>query len=264
MSDDEQQPLAPLPVVPDGDYQGIDAGVVASEGRGVTPRGVPYVSGNDVAGAYPETSQALAAYLDARIIDRRGDTFDGRMGFANGLDAAFIDVGGEAYVRTRLWSQNECRFGAVEVAGGLWVNNAAIQRLDQDAKLDNWDFLVTTEAAGGIRRVARYPGWLLWLLIQYGRSAAPADAQTRPADVPDVTTLTPVTWTDDGGTAAPRGEGDALGLDLAAAADLDPRLVIRDDQGDPQALNTGALLASLIAKVADLQERIATLEEGTR
>jgi hypothetical protein len=82
------------------------------------------------------------------------------------------------------------------------------------------------------------------------------------ATVPDVSALAPKTyvWNDDGfrEITAP---GERFGLIAEEVAAVDDRLVTLDADGEVTGLDHSALIAALIAKVADLEARIEAMEQ---
>lgn len=150
---------------------------------GTTPRGIPYSQPDDVYGAYPEVSRALADWIDARITNRGGDTMTGTLTTPR-VDAgtpgaattgllvhsnavlnrdvnvgAQLDVGGNTFVNGVLHVRGSelSVSGSTYLAGQFSVDRDDIQQYNQADfnPLDIIDVLFVDDVGGGIVRVKR-------------------------------------------------------------------------------------------------------------
>jgi hypothetical protein len=208
-----------------------------------TPRGVPYVVGGDVAGAYPETSSALAVYVDERIIDRRGDTIPGPLSFA-----ATATFGLTTFNEDATFVKNIGARQGIHLPGLNLRNTAPPSWLVRDE-------------AGWMMHLPDSAFRLYVASIASGSTAALKTGIDDPARTPDITALTPrqFEWTDD--AYAAMFPGQRYGLIAEETAQVDRRLVsVNPEDGAPIGLDQHALIAALIAKVTELQARIDALE----
>lgn len=230
-----------------------------------TGRGVPYHTGTDVAGVWPETSRALADYLDGRMLDRTGDTVPGN-----------IYHDGALHTRGELVASGPNTFVGLTCAGDLtingetWINAAAavnrgaLPKLAQSIPALSGTYLlgVANDAATGAASIALFNGAVIALALQ--SSARYKTVSDDPPNVPDVCRLQPRSFRWDAQSSladTPEGDRSQLGLIAEDVAHLDSRLVIHDDDGQPVGLNHGALITALIHKVTELQTRLDLLEE---
>lgn len=229
-----------------------------------TIRGVPYHTGTDVAGAWPETSRALADYLQARMTDRTGDTIPGNQYH----DGALHTRGELVASGPNIFAGMTCN-GTMTINGETWINAAAalnrgaFPKLAQNvpALASTYLLAVSNDAATGAASIVLFNGAVIAMALQ--SSARYKTVAEGPPDVPDVCRLQPraFRWAAESSLAGtPEGERDQLGLIAEDVAGVDSRLVIHDDDGQPVGLNHGALITALIHKVTELQARLDSLE----
>jgi hypothetical protein len=226
---------------------------------------VPYVVGGDVAGAYPETSAALANYINERIIDRRGDTMTGQ------LNAPVVAAGAPGGTGTGLTVHDNAALNRdVNIGQSLYCNGVVHMRGAEvvmqalppknDALTTGWSWLVRN-GSGQLFGVPDAAWRLTVAVIASGSTAALKTGIDDPARTPDITALTPrqFEWTDEAYAAL--FPGQRYGLIAEEVAAVDKRLVTVDPEtGAPTGLDQHALIAALIAKVTELQSRIDALE----
>lgn len=233
-----------------------------------TARGVPYVAGSDVAGAYPETSVNLANYINDRIIDRRGDTAPGKIILAGGADVGTqLTVAAPTYIRSVFAAQ------AVDASRNLVVIDPNTNKTSVETPLyagglsavsgqtsAGHSWIVRRDGSGEIKTL---PDTTFRLIVSAIGQTSTRRVKTKigaPKACPDVTRLQPraYQWTDDAfKVSAP---GTRLGLIAEEVADIDERLVTRDAEGQVAGLDQHALIAALVFKIDELQARIAALE----
>lgn len=197
-------------------------------------------------------------------VNKAGDSMTGQ------LNAPAVAAGAVGGAGTGLTvHDNAALNGDVNVGKNLFVNGVTHLRgaeivmgalpAKSDAPVTGWTWMVRSAV-----------GQLYGLTDVTFRLNVAAIAQTStrrlktkigPAKAtPDVTALQPraYTWTDEAfKVSAP---GTRLGLIAEEVADVDPRLVTRDAEGQVAGLDQHALIAALVSKVTELQARIATLE----
>lgn len=124
------------------------------------------------------------------------------------------------------------------------------------------DFLVVNKV-NGQQAIERYDGLVIRDLMITLSTRRLKDSISDAFDVPDVTRLQPSSFRWTAGASLPFGsdrDRPQLGLIAEDVATVDERLVHHGEDGKPAALNTGALIAALVAKVTELQTRIEALE----
>lgn len=182
-------------------------------------------------------------------VSKSGDTINGSMTVTGAIYTDnVLHVRGAELVNNQKFYTNRDAMPAAAGTGGFNI-------------IDH-HFLVVPKSGGSVQQVQKYDGTVIRdLMITYSTKQAKKNVK-RAVDVPDVTALQPSTfrWKVDAIVPfADERDRDQLGLIAEDVAEVDPRLVIFDE-GQPRALNTGALIAALIHKVTELQDRIDALE----
>jgi hypothetical protein len=174
--------------------------------------------------------------------------------------------------------------GALTVNGGIYTDNVMHVRgaelvnsqkfyTNRDAmptangpggiNIIDFRFACVPKAGGAVQQVQGYDGLTIRdLMITYSTRRVKKDIG-RASDTPDVTKLQPSSFRWKIDAPMPFGserDRPQLGLIAEQVAEVDERLVLHGEDGEPTALNTGALIAALIAKVTELQDRIESLE----
>ena len=167
---------------------------------------------------------------------------------------------------THLWTaiRVDQSSGACYIIGSPSLTRESMPAADGPGGINiiDHDFLVVNKV-NGQQAIERYDGLVIRDLMITLSTRRLKDSISDAFDVPDVTRLQPSSFRWTAGASLPFGsdrDRPQLGLIAEDVATVDERLVHHGEDGKPAALNTGALIAALVAKVTELQTRIEALE----
>lgn len=214
----------------------VRASYNAEVGGGLTVSGAATING---AGLY--IGGEFAKYVDGQL----------RVHMHNSGVSVYSDLG----VTGALISEGQMRMSDA----GRPEDNYAAQNNDR-----RW---LVYHGDGIVRRMNETTFRLMVAAIATGSSAQFKSHIADPVDSPDVTVLRPreFRWTDDDEMRHRTHPGMRYGLIAEEVAAVDERFVMRDFDDNVVGLDQHALIAGLIAKVTELEQRIDTMQasEGT-
>ena len=221
-------------------------------------------------------SPAVLRDADPALVTAAESTANAALPKTGGVVDGDIHVGGEfakyVYGQLRVHMHN----GGVSVYSDLGVTGALISEgqmrmsdagrpEDNYAAQNNDRRWLVYHGDGIVRRMNETTFRLMVAAIATGSSAQFKSHIADPVDSPDVTVLRPreFRWTDDDEMRHRTHPGMRYGLIAEEVAAVDERFVMRDFDDNVVGLDQHALIAALIAKVTELEQRIDRMQETT-